>query len=184
MACAIANAATAASVDVVVDSTEATLKPADGGEQTAKVTVANISDSLVNLEGSIPGDTGCTVIPNPTSIQSGRRTEVTLTLSAACDVEGGGDVTLGFGSGVKPTSYVVKVAPAPRETRWPILGWSFLISSVVALVVASTVGVLIFWWNRFRGISRRRIGGSQERLPRRPQTVDQGGSRRGRIGTP
>ena len=51
------------------------------------------------------------------SIQSGRRTEVTLTLRA-CDTKGGGDITLTFGPPATPSNYILKHRlPPPRRGR-------------------------------------------------------------------
>ena len=132
------GAASAADVDVVVDSTDITLSSGDGGKHTAAVTLLNISDAPVILRASIPGDEGCTITPDPTSVQSGRRVTVTLTLGQGCDVETGADVNLRFGPQVNPTGYVVNATPAPaNELRWPILGWSLPIAAAFA---ALTVG--------------------------------------------
>jgi hypothetical protein len=138
--------ARAATVDVVVDSTSVQLKEGDDGAQSAKVTLTNLRDAAVAVSASIPGDAGCDATPNPASIQPGRRTEVTVALTAGCDVKDGADIRFDFGSGVTPSSYVLKASPAPKATAdWMILVWGFLIGVGVAIVVlAITFGRIVY----------------------------------------
>jgi hypothetical protein len=134
MLCLLPGVAHAQPVDVVVDSTEITLKSAEGEKQTGKVTLLNISGSAVNLEAGIPNDPGCTVTPSPSSVLSGRRTEIALTLTG-CDVEDGADITLSFTPPVNPNSYELKaVQAAAPKPKWPIMGVSFLAATALAIL--------------------------------------------------
>ena len=107
--------AKAVAVDVVVDSTDIQLESADGGTHTGKVTLLNISEVPVNVSARIFGDAGCSITPNPTSVDSGRRTQVRLTFSAGCNVKDGADARLIFGPGVSPSSVDIKLAAAKKS---------------------------------------------------------------------
>jgi hypothetical protein len=125
----------AKTMDVVLDSKEIQLEQGDDGAQIGKVTLANISDSPVGLQATIPGDPGCVITPNPASIEPGRRTEVTLTFGAACDVKQGADAILMFGADVTPSRYLLKVATAPAGANWDILVGAFVIGLMLSGVV-------------------------------------------------
>jgi hypothetical protein len=142
---AAAPHAEAATVDVVVDSTTITLSGGDNGTHVGKVTLSNLSDKMVPLTAAIPGHGGCDVKPDPRALDPGRRTEVTLTFSASCDVAKGADVTLSFGPHVRPSSSIVKVqVQASTAPDWSILLWAF--ASALGLTLLLLAAVLL--WRR------------------------------------
>jgi hypothetical protein len=136
--------AEATTVDIIVDSSAITLSAGDNGTHVGEMTLANISDERVTLAAAITGDGGCDIKPEPTALDPGRRTMVTLTFSAGCDVAQGADVTLSFGPKVRPSSYVVKVAAAAAATpAWSILLWAFTIALLLTLLLLLTA----VWWS-------------------------------------
>jgi hypothetical protein len=136
-------AAQAATVDVVVDAAEMELESGDGGTQVGKVTLSNLSDRPAQLALSIPGDAGCSITPVPTSIKAGRRTQVSLTFGAGCDVERGADVRLAFGQGLTPASQVLTATAPSAGANWDILLYAFLIAGGLAVAVAFVLWALM-----------------------------------------
>ena len=142
---AAAPHADAATVDVVVDSTAITLSAGDNGTHVGKVTLENLSDKVITLAAGIPGDGGCDIKPDPGALDPGRLTAATLTFSPGCDVAKGADVTLSFAPQVRPSSYIVKVAPMASTTPdWSILLWAFASACGLALLLLAAVLV----WRR------------------------------------
>jgi hypothetical protein len=149
----------AATVDVVVDSADIQLESAGDGKHTGKVTLSNISAARVTLAASIPADNGCSITPDPTSVDSGRRTQVTLTFSAGCDVKSGADVRLDYGPGVSPPSEIIKVAAAPKkEPNWSTLWLSFPIGAGLALVAVGYALVQMSSYNENEPNPEKRFG--------------------------
>lgn len=138
----------AATVDVVVDSTDIQLQAGGAGTHNGKLTLSNISDRPTNLAPAIQGDGGCSISSNPTSVQPGRRTQVTLTFSAGCEVERGADVLLALGSGFSPPTYLLKVAAAPPGAHWDILLYAFLIAAGLALAAILVIAEKMLHHNR------------------------------------
>jgi hypothetical protein len=150
---AVAPHAEAATVDIIVDSTAVTLSAGDSGTHVGKLTLANISDKVITLTAAIPGDGGCDIKPEPTALDPGRRTVVTLTFSAGCDVAHGADVTLSFGPQVRPSSYVIKVETATVTAPvWSILPWAFASALLLTLLLLLTA---VRW--SIRGLRKERI---------------------------
>jgi hypothetical protein len=141
---AVAPPADAATVDVIVDSTAITLSAGDNGTHAGDVTLANLTNRMIPLTATIARDGGCDITADPRALDPGRRTAVTLTFSAGCDVAQGADVTLSFGPRVRPGSYVVKVQ-ASAAPDWSILLWAF--GSALVLTVLFLVFTLL--WSGF-----------------------------------
>jgi hypothetical protein len=126
----------AAPVDVVIDSTAIELQPGEGDSHTGKLTLANISDAVVQLEPTVSADDGCSVTADPTSVDPGRRTPVTLAFGAGCDVEDGANVQLSLGQSVKPPVFLIKASAVEDETpNWDILVYAFLFGLGVGVAV-------------------------------------------------
>lgn len=169
------NAAAQNHVDVVVDAGTSTLTAASDGTHTAQVTLSNLLGRQLPLQAVVPGQPGCTVDANPSSLPGGTRTPVTLTLHANCDV--GSGVRINFGFGARPTaaSPGLVAEPATAGPRWDIVGWSFVLSLAVAVGVVAELGFFIRGYNHLGvpSVARTRIGHPRGR-PAGPGPVPKG----------
>ncbi|MBN1458566.1 MAG: hypothetical protein JXA57_03455 [Armatimonadetes bacterium] len=141
--CFFVQPAAATIRSVVVDSKTITLKAKEGGVHEGTVTLMNLTDSKVELEASIEGDQGCVVELDPSFLEAGLRTDVTLRIESGCEVAGGCDVTLTYKeNGVATGSDVLKAAPSTGGISWSPLLYSFLCG------LGGAVLVFLITWGR------------------------------------
>lgn len=141
------NAVAANPVDVLVDSGPVALNTASDGSHTAKIVVSDLRDTPVVVQGSLVGQPGCTVTPDPSSVNPGNRTEVKLTLDSSCTVTTPAAIRVGFTPNATPASVTIAATSPPGDPRWGIVAKSFGISFLAALVA---IGVA---WLRVRPIA-------------------------------
>lgn len=142
----------AAARSVVVDSGEIRLESGADGSYVAKVTLLNLGDSPVYLRATAQGDAGSQVTVAPSTLEPGRRTEVTLTLGSGTDVDDGVDIALQYNDGTSTTTDTLNAVLAPPSpgVDWGLLFKTFGVGFLVSLfVVVSTTFRMRLWKKPF-----------------------------------
>jgi hypothetical protein len=130
-------AADDAAVLVADKDRKVTLTGADDGTATAAVTLANPADATPNVQVTPKSSAvdGCTIDPDPEILEPHQQQNITLTFSAACDIdrEAGTAFTLTVGGGDPFEMHANP--PTEPSPNWAAMGLIYLGAAVLALTL-------------------------------------------------